>query len=107
MTTESTEAMQQKLNTVDEGSAKADLKIHRRKTKLMKNIDITVNIHIDGSEVEKMTNYEYLGRTIITENRARNKILIRTTAGWKSIDRKERFEQNAEKSFKTSTSPLV
>ena len=40
------------------------------------------NIQIDGTETEKVTNYRYLGQTAAMENRARQGVSIRITAGW-------------------------
>ena len=44
----------------------------------MTNIDSTDNIHTDGTEIEKVTNYKYLGQTIAMENRTRQEVLIRS-----------------------------
>ena len=48
---------------------KTGLKIHKRKTKLMTNIDTIDNVPISGTEIEKVTNYKYLGQTIAMDNR--------------------------------------
>ena len=65
------------LNTVNEESLKIGLKINKGKTKFMTNTDTTDNIQIDGTEIEKVTNYKYLGQTIAMENRTKQEILIR------------------------------
>ena len=61
LTTEDVKDMEHHLNTVNEESVKIGLKIHRGKTKYMTNIDTTENIQINKTEIEKVTNYKYLG----------------------------------------------
>ena len=62
LTTEDVRDMEhQFLITVNEESLKIGLKIHKGKTKFMTNIDTTDNIQINGTEIEKVTNYKYLG----------------------------------------------
>ena len=58
--------MEHQLNTVNEDSFKIGFKIHvyKGKIKSMKNIDTTDNIQIDGTKIEKVTNFKYLGQTI-------------------------------------------
>ena len=48
----------------------------------MKNIDTTDNIQINGTEIEKITNYEYLGQTIAMENITKQEVSIRIKEGW-------------------------
>ena len=62
LTTEDVKDMELQLNTVNEESLKIGLKIHKVKTKFMTNIDTTDNIQINGTGVEKVTNYKYLGQ---------------------------------------------
>ena len=61
--TEDVKDMEHQLNTVNEDSLKIGLKIHKGKTKFMTNIDTTDNIQVNGTEIEKVTNYEYRGQT--------------------------------------------
>ena len=63
-------------------SLKTGLMIQKGKAKFMTNIDTTDNMQINGTEVEKVTNNKYFGKTIAVENRARQEILIRIKAGW-------------------------
>ena len=35
-------------------------------------IDTTDNIHINGTEIDNVTNYKYVGQTIAMENRTRS-----------------------------------
>ena len=49
-------------------SLKIGLVIHKGKTKFMTNIDTTDKKQINGAQIEKVTNYEYLGQTIAMEN---------------------------------------
>ena len=67
LTTESVKDMEHHLNTVIKESLKAGLKIHRGKKIRTK----TNNIQIDSTEIENVTNYKYLRRTIAMENRTR------------------------------------
>ena len=60
LTTEDVKDMEHQLNTVNEDSLKIGLQIHKGKTDFMTNIDTTDNIQMDGTEVEKVTNYKYL-----------------------------------------------
>ena len=51
----------------------------------MTNSDTSDNIHIDGTEIEKMTNYKYLGQTKSMENRTRQGVFIRLKAGYSGV----------------------
>ena len=82
LTTEDVRDMEHQLITVNEESLKIGLKIHKGKTKFMTNIDTTDNIQIKGTEIEKVTNYKYLGQTIAMENRTKQEVSIRIKAGW-------------------------
>ena len=46
----------------------------------MTNIDTTGNIRINGTEIEKVTNYKYLGQTIAMENSTKPEVSIRIKA---------------------------
>ena len=72
--------MKHQLNSVNEEILKIGLKIHKEK-KIMKNVDTRDNIQIDGTEIDKETNYKYLGQKIAIENRTRQKVLTRIKAG--------------------------
>ena len=48
----------------------------------MTNIDATGNIQINGTEIEKVTNYKYLKQTTAMENRTEQENSIRIKAGW-------------------------
>ena len=74
--------MEYQLVTVNEESLKIGLKIHKGKTKFMTNIGTTDNIQINGTEIEKVTNYKYLGQTIAMENSTKQEVSIRIKAGW-------------------------
>ena len=74
--------MDHQLITVNEESLKIGLKILTGKTKFMINIDTTVNIQINGTEIENVTNYNYLGQTIAMENSTKQEVSIRIKAGW-------------------------
>ena len=65
-----------------EETLKISLKIHKVNTKSVTNIDTTDSIPIDGTEIKKPTNYEYLGQKIAMENRTRQEVLIGIKAGW-------------------------
>ena len=74
--------MEHQLDTVNKERLKIDLKIHKGKTTFMTNFDTTGNIQINGTEIEKVTNYKYLGQTIAMENKAKQDVSIRIKAGW-------------------------
>ena len=48
----------------------------------MTNTDTKDNIQIDGTEIEKATNYKYLRQTVAMENRTKQKVSIRIKARW-------------------------
>ena len=48
----------------------------------MANTDTTDNIQTNGTEIEKVTNYKYLGQTITMENSTKQDVSIRIKAGW-------------------------
>ena len=58
----------------------------------MTNIDTKDNIQIQGTEIEKVTNYKYkyLGQTIALENRTKQEVAIRVKAGWSVFGKKTR-----------------
>ena len=58
----------------------------------MTNIDTTDNIQINGTEIEKMTNYKYPGQTIAMENRTKQEVLIKIKAGWNVFEKKTNRE---------------
>ena len=93
--------MEHLLNTVNEESLKTGLKIHKRKTKCMTNIDTTDNVQIDGKEIGKATNHKCLRQTTAMGNRTRQEISIRIKSGW-SV-----FLKSAEESLWTGTFPWV
>ena len=71
--------MEHQLITVNEKSSKIGLKIHKgkTKTKFMTNINTTDSIQINGTEIEKATNYKYLEQTIAMENSTKQEVSIR------------------------------
>ena len=81
LTTEDVRDMEHQLITVNEESLKIGLKIHKGKTKFMRNIDTTDNIQINGTEIEKVTNYKYLGQTIAMEKSTKQEVSTRIKAG--------------------------
>ena len=85
--------MEHQIKIVNEEDLKIGLKKHKRK-KIITTIDTTDNIQIGGTEIEKVTNYEFLGQTIVMENRTKQEVSIRIKAGW-----------SAEKPFWTGTFP--
>ena len=80
--TEDVRDMEHQLITVNEDSLKIGLKIHRGKTKFMTNIDTTDHIQINWTEIERVTNYKYLGQTIAMENSTKQEVSITIKAGW-------------------------
>ena len=48
----------------------------------MTNIDTADNIQINLTEIEKMSNYKYLGQTMATENSTKQEVSIRIQVGW-------------------------
>ena len=48
----------------------------------MTNIDTTDNVQINGTEIETVTNYKYLGQTTTMENSTKQEVSIRIKAGW-------------------------
>ena len=82
LTTEDVRDMEYQWITVNKESLKIGVKIHKGKTKFMTNIVTTDNIQINGTEIEKVTNYKYLGQTIEMENSTKQEVSIRIIAGW-------------------------
>ena len=48
----------------------------------MTNFDITDNIQINGTEIEKVTNYTCLGQTIAIGNGTKQEVSTRIKTGW-------------------------
>ena len=82
LTTEDVTDMEHQLITVNEESLKIGLKIHRGQTKFMTNVYTTDKIQINGTKIEKVTNYKYMGQTIAMENSTKQEVSIRIKAGW-------------------------
>ena len=57
----------------------------------MRNIGTTDNIQIDGTEIEKMTNYTYLRQTKAMENRIKQEVSIRINNRTDYFQRTENF----------------
>ena len=74
--------MEHQLITVNEESLKIGLKIQKVNIKFTTYIDTTDNIQITGTEIEKVTNYKFLGQTIAMENSTKQEVSIRIKAGW-------------------------
>ena len=87
LTTEDVKDMEHQLNIVNEENLKIGLKIHNGKTKLMTHIDTTDNIQINGIEIEKVTNYKHLGRTIAMESRTKQDVSIKIKAEWSVFEK--------------------
>ena len=81
LTTKDVKDMEHQSNTVHEESLKTGLKIHKAKTKFMTKINTTDNIQINGTEIEKVTNYKYLGQTTAMENGTKQEVSIRKKQG--------------------------
>ena len=93
--------MEHQLNTVTEESLKTGLKIHKGKTKSMENIGTTDNAQVNGTEIEKVTNYKCLGQTIAMENRTKQEVPIIIKAGSVSGKYREIFlDRNLPMSLK-------
>ena len=92
LTKEDMKDMEHQLNTVNEESLKIGLNIHKEKPKFMTNTDTTDYIQIDGTEIEMVTNYKYLGQRMAMENRTRPEVSIRITADGV-------LQESTEKSF--------
>ena len=56
----------------------------------MTNIDTTDKIQINGTEMEKVTNYKYLGQTMTMENSTKQEVSIRIKAGWGVLESSEK-----------------
>ena len=92
LTTEGVKDMEHQLNTVNEESIKIGLKTHKAQTRFISNIDTTDIIQIDGTEIEKVTNYKYMGQSIATGNKTRQEVSTR-------IKQDGMFLKSTEKSF--------
>ena len=88
--------MEQQLNILNEQSKRVRLKIHRGKTKFMKNFATTQKIEIEAIEIEKVEQYKYLGQTIAFEDRTANEVQIRIQAGWAVFGKYKEILQNKE-----------
>ena len=51
----------------------------------MTYIDTTDNIQVHGTEIEEVTDYKYLGQTIVMENTTRPEVSIRIIPGWSDL----------------------
>ena len=106
LTTEDMRDMEHQLTTVNEESLKIGLKIHKGKTKFMTNIDTTDNIRINGPEMEKVTNYTYLGQTTAMENSTKQEVSIRKKAGWSVFWKVQRNLPRQTPSYKSKKKGL-
>ena len=70
------------LNIINKESKKVGLGIHRGKTKYITNYCTNEKIFIEGTEIEKVESYKYLGQTISMENRTLEEVLMRIKMGW-------------------------
>ena len=51
----------------------------------MTNIESSGNIQIDGTKIEKVTNYKYLGQIIAMETRTKQKVSLKIKAEWRAF----------------------
>ena len=75
----------------------------------MTNIDTTDNIQIDGTGIEKATNYECLEQTIAVDKRTMQEVSIRMKAGWSifgKIQRDLSGQAPSHESIKKSLQPV-
>ena len=70
------------LNIINKESKKVGLGIHRGKAKYITNYCTDEKIFIEGTEIEKVESYKYLGQTISMENRTLEEVLMRIKMGW-------------------------
>ena len=82
LTTEDVKDMEHRFYNLNEENLKTGFKIHERNPKFMTNIDTTGNLQTDGTEIEKVANYRYLGQTIEMKKSTRQEVSIRIKAQW-------------------------
>ena len=90
LTTEGVKDMEHQFNNVNEESFKICLTLHEGKTKIMININTTDNMHIDGTEIEKVTNYKYIGQTIAMKNKTRQEVFDTNKSGMECYCKEQR-----------------
>ena len=86
ITTGTPEELQTMLTDLDRESKKVDLKIDRKKTKVMFNENVPQKvIEIEGEVIEAVDEYIYLGQAIKLEKDHDNEINRRIALGWKAF----------------------
>ena len=74
--------MEKQLILINEESKNVGLKIHRGKTKYMTNFNTKKKIIVEGTEIERVEEYKYLGQNIEMVDKTLKETLKRIRAGW-------------------------
>ncbi|GFS08192.1 endonuclease-reverse transcriptase [Elysia marginata] len=85
--TESTPLMEEQLNTLNIKNKEVGLKMHKRKTKFMKNYENDDTIQIENASIEKVQKYKYLVKSTCMKDLTKEKVDIRIRAGWSCFGR--------------------
>ena len=96
--------LQEIMDVLNSTSLESGMKINIKKTKVMKISQVggEVNITINGTKIEQVKSFKYLGHTMTDDGRCENEINSRIAKKQKEAfgDRKELLTKSLEKSTK-------
>ncbi|GFR61647.1 reverse transcriptase [Elysia marginata] len=79
--------MEEQMNTLNIKSKEVGLKMHKGKTKFMKNYENDDTIQIENASIEKVQKYKYLGKSTCMKDLTKEEVDIRIRAGWSCFGR--------------------
>ena len=91
LVTKTTKEMGEHLNKLNTESKKCGLKIHKRKTKFMTNLETDEEIKIENEKLEKVESYNYLGQITTTNRKSEDEIKERIKKAGVVSERLERY----------------
>ena len=89
--TKQMEKKQQHTNSLNTESLKADLKLHKGKTKYMTNHSASEDILIDQEKMDKVTKIKYLGHTTLLKDTTKEEVYARIRAAWSCFGKKQGY----------------
>ena len=86
---ETTKQMEKHLNNLNSESLKVGLKIHKGNTKYMTNHADSEDILTDQQNMEKVTEFKYLGQSTHLKDTTKEEIYARIRAAWSCLGKKQ------------------
>ena len=93
---ETTKRMEKHMNNLNSESMKVGLKIHKGKTKYMTNYADSEDILIGQQNIEKVTEFKYLGQTTHLKDTTKEEIYARIRVAWSCFGKNKEILQDKQ-----------